>query len=67
MLAMHYIFCYEIFIKRLEIFSDPLLVKECISSSLILFTALVFVSSMTYGNRGMIFPNCLLVTQKIFM
>ena len=28
-------FCYKIFIERLEIFSDPLLVKECISTSLI--------------------------------
>ena len=69
-LAMHRIpqtFCYKIFIERLEIFSDPLLVKECISTSLILFTALVFVSSVTYGNCDMIFPNCLLGTEKIFM
>ena len=60
-------FCYKIFIERLEIFSDPLLVKECISTSLILFTVLVFVSSVTYGNCDMIFPNCLLGTEKIFM
>ena len=59
--------CYKIFIERLEIFSDPLLVKECISTSLILFTVLVFVSSVTYGNCDMIFPSCLLVTEKIVL
>lgn len=68
--AMHrilQIFCYKIFIKRLEIFSNPLLMKECIFSPLILFTALVFVSSMTYSNRCMIFTNCLLGTEKIVL